>query len=65
MAKKNNSMYKGILKSIGDAVIGVMFLLLFLVTAPLNWLTMQLFGLVCKFHNWVSQKLMDNLNNFR
>lgn len=42
-------------------ITGPIFLLLFIFTAPLQWILMQAFGYVCKLHNWVTRKMMGSL----
>ena len=41
-------------------ITGPMFLMLFLITAPLQWLLMHIFGFICNLHNWVLMNIMES-----
>lgn len=42
-------------------ITGPIFLLLFIITTPLQWILMQAFGYICKLNNWVTKKMMESL----
>lgn len=41
-------------------ITGPIFLLLFLITAPLQWFSIQVLGYMCKLHNWVLVNFMES-----
>lgn len=42
-------------------ITGPIFLLLFLIVTPLNWLLMHAFAYVCQFSNWVTKNFRESL----